>query len=643
VPEIRVATQFVRRIVWQRRSGGDPQAGAALYRDGRSLALRALRLKNGSVQILSAEGEQQVSWTELAELRFPPADPWTAWFDHLAALCPSSGTRLIRAETSSGLIATSSLATFAARFEGNSADPNRWVHGLQPAWSLDILWIPLREIAVYRSFAPHELPLSLVSPQNVSHRGLGVQHAAQIDRSVPGGPLASATLEFGWGFGVAGATNLSFEMPAAARSLRVSVCLDRSAGNGGCVRPRVLLGGDDQPLWAGAVLVGSEKVLDSGRIALPRRDEPRTITLSIDAMIENRPRGADPLEIRDHVNWCDPIVELDLAFVQSEIERRLDRRFVAWRGWTVKSDAAAGLEVSLRANDAIPGSFEPAIRATNRPLVLRRELMPGQSDNWLVIAATRAERQAIEPKIEVYIDGNKVQEFVVPSGGGDLKEVRPLVVPLSAYRGAIPKAVTIEIRQLAEKAASPVEYWAIVITEQLPTLQRLLEDDATPIAADAPADGTAVMVASGSYSGQRALRLTPNGRFRIDLSTVVPVRATPSWGEARFIRLAVRKTGGGRFAIELDDARPRDEPARYDLGSGPPAYGKAVRIWSEPLPEEWIVITRDLYADFGNIDVSGLVVGCPDGESALIDHVYLARSRADLDLTPPVGQASRLP
>src|SRR4029079_7231835 len=108
----------------------------------------------------------------------------------------------------------------------------------------------------------------------------------------------------------------------------------------------------------------------------------------------------------------------------------------------------------------------------------------------------------------------------------------------------------------------------------------------------------------------------------------------PKWGEARFVRLAVRKAGGGRVAVELEGSKPRDEPARYDLGAGPPSYGKAIRIRQEPLSNEWIVVTRDLYADFGEMDVKSLVVGCEDGEAALIDHVYLGRTRADFDLAP---------
>jgi len=641
VPEIRVATQFVRRIVWQRREGAAFQSGTALHRDGRSLSFRAMRLKRGEAHVLLADGDRQLAWDELAELHLPAVDAWTAWFDQLAAVCPTLDTRLLHVQTSTGLIATASLACFTARFEGNSSDPDRWVHGLQPAWSLDILWIPFRDIATYRCFAAHEVPLSQIASQRVVPGGsAGGRGRVQVDRSVAGPRLRSKTLEFGWGFGVGSASELFFELPRGARTLQTSVCLDRAAEGGGCIRPRVLLvsGANRRPLWEGDVLQGSETVIESGPISLGgSTTEPKTLVLQIDPMISGRPPGADPLDIRDFANWCDPLLELDRAAVWEELGKRLAQRFVAWRGWSVAAGkgtpSEAGLELSLQATDSIPGSFEAAVRPLELPLMLRRSLTVGPHDNWLVIAATRTARKLPEPRLAVSIEGQIAGDFAVASGGGDLKDVTPLVVPLAAYRQDEPRTVAFEIRQLPVKDAAPVQYWAIATAEQIPTLQTLFEESGAPIAAEPQLGGEATIVGDARYSGARSLRLTPEGRFRIELPAVVPVRAAPQWGEARFIRFAVRKSGGGRVAIELEDARPRAQPARYDLGRGQPSYGQAVRVWSDPLPGDWVVVTRDLYADFGNVDVKSLVVGCPDGEVALIDHVYLARSRADFELT----------
>ena len=164
VPEVRVAAQYVRRIVWQRRDDVVYRGGTALFRDGRALPLRAVRWKSGEAHVLLADGDRQLAWDSLAELHLPAVDPWTAWLDQMAAVCPTTSTRLMQVETTTGLIVTASLACFAARFEGNSADPDRWVHGLQPAWSLDILWIPFRDIVTYRSLLPREVPLSHITP-----------------------------------------------------------------------------------------------------------------------------------------------------------------------------------------------------------------------------------------------------------------------------------------------------------------------------------------------------------------------------------------------------------------------------------------------------------------------------------------------
>ena len=164
-------------------------------------------------------------------------DAWDAWYDELVQLCPNVETRLYQVETTSGLVATTSLARWVPRFEGNSGDPDRWVHGIQPAWSLDILWVPCREIVVRRSWLPREVPLSrLEAIATAKSRSAKVA----INANSLGGPLRSQSLDFGWGLGVQGASELAFALPPAVRSFAAHVCLDRAAGKGGCIRgPRL--------------------------------------------------------------------------------------------------------------------------------------------------------------------------------------------------------------------------------------------------------------------------------------------------------------------------------------------------------------------------------------------------------------------
>lgn len=644
VGEIRVTTSAIRRVVWQRLGRRAYQPGTAFYRDGRSVAFRAIRYGAGEVHLLLAEGDRKIDWSELAELHLPAVDPWSAWFDQLAELCPTVETRLYEVETTSGLVATASLARLAMRFEGNSSESDRWVHALQPAWSLDLLWIPFREMACIRSFAPREVPLCRLSGQITAQRGSFTgKQAAQINRNVLGGPLRSKTLDFGWGLGVAGGAEIACELPAGVRSLRAWVCLDRAAGNGGCIRPRILLN-DSQgaALWEGPVLVGSETVSDTGTLALTGPEAgQKSIVLVVDPVAQGRPAGADPFDIRDHANWCDPLLELDPAAVQAALDQRLVRRFAAWRDWTAVPEgsltlAEAGLELSLVRDERHPppGSFQPAVQVKTRPLVLSREFALSPTDHWLIVSAMRPFSRGQEPKLEVRIGGEPVAELAVPEWQPNPNDVRPLAVPLSGYLGPRTKQIAIEIRQQAAADSAPVVYRTIATAEQLPTLYRVFEEEAKPVAIAADQTGSAALTSDEHYYGQNAVRVSPGGQFRIDLGRVVPVRERPQWGEARFLRFAVRKQTDGRFALELAGPQPREKPARFDLGRGEPSYGEATRIWRDNLPKDWIVLTRDLYADFGAMDIDSLVIGSPDNGEAFLDHVYLARGPQDFDLIP---------
>jgi len=647
VPEIRVLTQPIRRIVWQRRPGLAYRPGTVHFRDGRSLPFRAVRFGTGEMQVLLSEGPRRLDWNDVAELHMPALDAWEAWFDQLSALCPDSQMRLLQIETASGLAATASLARFTARFEGNSADPDRWVHGLAPAWSLDILWVPFREIGIYRSFAAHEVPLGpLLARDWVQQGGIATARQPQANRSVHGSALASSAQEFGFGIGVAGGTRLTFDVPPAARAVRTSFCLDRAAGQGGCVRPRVSVGGTARPLWQGAVTIGSESVLDSGRLALPAVSmpspgTPRSLVLEVDPLMNGYPPRADPLDIRDFADWCEPLLELEAAAVEKQLADRLPERFPAWRQWTLapaKQATAANVRLAWQADGAIPGSFEPALFVSGRPLVLRREVKITEQNRWLVIAASRLTAVGAEPKLEVRIGGAVAGTFTLPVARIYSPELRPLVVDLSAYRRDERAAASVEIHQLPAEQGPPVQYWSIELAPQLPTLYQLPTEQTEAVAVEPGQSGPTAAARSGL--ARPTLQLAAGRRYRIELPELLAVRAAPRWGEARFLRLAVKKQGGGRVAIELEDDQPRQRPARYDLGQGEPSYGGANRVFHQRLPDDWVVVTRDLFVDFGNLDLKAIVIGCPDGQSVEVGQLDLATTQADFALARATSSSS---
>jgi len=646
---VRVALPMVRRIVWQRRTN-QYQPGTVFYRDGRSLTFRAVRFRGDQLNLLvEGGGNQALPWGDVAELHLPAPDSfWRVYFDELAVLCTNLETRLMQLETIDGLVATTSLDRFKPRAEGGESE--KWYHGVQPAWSLDILWVPNRDVVYRRLFKPIEVPLSRIAPASVASKAAlgGSSRRPQVNRSALGGPLRTAQFDFGWGYGVQAQSEVAFELPAAAKSFRTSVALDRVAEKGGCIRARLFANqAIGQPLWESPFIVGSETVVDTGVLPLqgPAGGQ-KLLVLQIDSAHEGRPAGADPLEIRDHADWLDSVLELDAAKLADEFARRLPGQIAAWKDWSVRlaPDSASQPQIEWFAvrDERLPqpGSFSRAVATRSAAIVLSRTVSISPRDRWLVIAAARPFNRGAAPKLEVRIDDMPVAEFTVPDRPGNRDDLRPMVVPLEGYQKLPNSTAEIEIRQLVVAADSPpVEWRAVELVEQLPGLTRVF-DEQTDVSLMAKGSSQGSGFDADRHYGQQSIRLAADEKAAWRFPTTISVREQPKWGENRTFRFAVRKRGGGRFAIEFQTSPPRPEPARYDLGSGEPTLGKATRVHGD-LPDTWLVITRDVFADFGPMDITGMQLICPDGEQVLVDHVYFGRTHQDFDLIPQAPSAEK--
>jgi S1-C subfamily serine protease len=644
-PEVRVIERFVRRVVWQRQFGaGDHyEPGTVYYRDGGVQRFRAARFEEDAVRLLLEDGTRKASFTELAEIHLPRRDPWQAYYDELAATNPDLQARLLQVETTTGLVATSSLARFQARDGGSAGDFDRWLHALQPAWSLDLLWIPKNTIWTNRTFAPHQVPLSRIPPSAVQSRTMlcgGAWHW-QANRSVQGGPLQSGGQAYGWGLGVHAFSQLHFPLPPEVRSLRTRLGLDETAGSGGCVRARIYAGSTGQsPLYESPFVIGSDKTLDAGVIALkgPAGGQKELI-LQVDPAHEGRPPAADPLDIRDMLDWLEPELELDPAALKAEVDKRHLSQVAAWDGWqpAVEKDAAIRVLHILDASGPDRGAFVPTVVAEKKPIVLRRSWQVEPNQHWLLVSASVYADFSERPKLQIRVDGQPMAEHVIPVRNDPRREPTLLAFAITPFQG---HRITLELAQTPGDARLGVWWREIRIADQMPTLYRMLEDDANLRALDPDSKAKATRVEDDRYRGKPALKIAPGGRFRVaTFDPPLRLRSAPAWGEYRFIRFALRKYGGGRVCLEFEQADAEKEPLCLDLGQGPPCRPRARRIVAGALPAEWIVATADPPAYFRDRDITGLVLSAPDGDALLIDQVYAARTAEEFRLLGPEPSA----
>lgn len=54
------------------------------------------------------------------------------------------------------------------------------------------------------------------------------------------------------------------------------------------------------------------------------------------------------------------------------------------------------------------------------------------------------------------------------------------------------------------------------------------------------------------------------------------------------------------------------------------------------LPGHWMVMTRDLWKDFGNITLTGISFICPERRDAGFDEIFLAKTQDDIKNAPKV-------
>ena len=640
---VRVAARWLRRIVWRRRASRRHQPGTVFLRDGRELSYRSLRFGSTSVHLLLETGAQQTPYSQIAELHMPRLDPWDCYFEQLAALSPDGRARIMRLETSDGLLATSSTERFAAKAYG-SHNPERWRHMVQPPWSLDPLWIKHRTIQFRRYHPPHRVPLSGMEwVDEQPDRTASGHWPWRRDRNVQGDALRSGGQPHGWGLGVHAASRLRFPLPECATGFRTRLGLDASVGRGGCVRAMVYLRRvAGKPAYKSPFIVGSQQVLDTGLISLSPTTGgvARQLILVVDPAHAGRPPGADPLNIRDSLDWLEPEIELDPDQLRVEVRRRAATWLPAWEGWTLHADGAPPIELVNHWDDADAASARYRLQVRTRtPLAtLSRRLRVPKDQPWLVLAVSRYAEGTTPGAIQLQLDGKPAGKFNVPvrpsAGVPD-----PIVASLAQYAG---REVRAEILMLPMGPRALLHWRGIALARRPPGVLPLLEDDGLLTGAFADAEGVS-KENEHPFSGQSSLKIA-RGELAILPGDPIRIREHPRLGEFRYLRFAWKKQGGeaiclqlghdGRFGPDPQTPRPGLESFRYDAGSGLPSYDAAVRV-SRKLPVDWVVVTRDLYADFGEFALTGLALSAPDGEHALFDHVHLARTKKDLEELKP--------
>jgi hypothetical protein len=179
---------------------------------------------------------------------------------------------------------------------------------------------------------------------------------------------------------------------------------------------------------------------------------------------------------------------------------------------------------------------------------------------------------------------------------------------------------------------------ALAAAADPPAVVALFEDDTKAMLAQLTHGGITGSEANAAsaetddvFSGAAALRVAVTQRFCPDITGWdFPVAEKPKAGEFRYLRFAWKKAApGGPIMLQFHTRKPTaDWIIRYYMGHGPPWESKVLAPFG---PAEWVVVTRDVFKDFGAVTLGGIAFSPLEGGDGLFDHVLLGRTVEDLD------------
>jgi hypothetical protein len=407
-PEFEPAQLLVNEAALM-RAATDPgapalQAGGVELGDGRRYACRAIRVHGQRVQLLTKEGISTVALADIRQLTMP-GDPleeilsdgvWTPPEPN-----PPSPNSILRIRSSGGAQITvpKSLARVV------EVDGKKWLY-LRPTWANHTLRILRDRIAWWSFREDGEVPLATLPAQTLKESALISHRPWRRNASVEGLELVSGKMGAEQGVGTSSYSAIAFQLPSGVKEFSAWVGLDRRVGNGGCVKLKIQKDELNSPsVWESDFLVGGKEPVRVGpfNIAGAKR-----LILVTDFAHDGRPAGADPLDIRDHVAWLNPLVTVGKESLPPP-QRRIARWLPPLDGWKLADSSLDRVRLQT--------AFDPERREfhltfvsleklkDSQPVELERSIAITPGNMRLLLEASSDGQRKLPAKLRVLAEG----------------------------------------------------------------------------------------------------------------------------------------------------------------------------------------------------------------------------------------------
>jgi hypothetical protein len=540
-----------------------------IVRDGRQLTARSLKFSETGVRALTADGIVTASFDQIAELHVLSANCWLPPYPGATWLEQGEGPAVVRTLTATGEAISFPRSMITTQLDNRErerrrrlfrARPQVQVAATRPPWSLDTIYLDRDSIAFQTFLDADEVPLSLLPMVDESFKP-GIHHLPwQRNRNLHGRVLQCGPIAAELGIAMHSQSRLAFELPPRAKSFTTYVGLDRLAGDGGCVHCRVWRDDETEtPLWEHRFLRGSDGVQAVGPLEIAGAAR---LILEVDFADEGRPDGADPVDIRDWVNWLVPLVQVENSPGDRKPEE-LAQLASELAGWSLVQPAPEHVRVRPHWIKSI-GQWRLAIDAENQPLVLSRSIDVSLRNAWLGVRAKRDDDDGEYHTIHVTADDEPLESTV----GGDLATSNRSKFEDRAYRLHAHEGKSVELRVIAAPRKEETEETCGIVWDplavrpllkNLPATGKLISPEVAltslqPLSAQVR--GRSLELVRGTASQRVPLNIR-GWRFEEGFGTPtgseVSYQLDPSWRQfVAVIGLADGWNAAGPFEILLD-------------------------------------------------------------------------------------------
>jgi hypothetical protein len=404
---LRIRTDSIRRIVFTQPSSQPYVPGLVVYRDDQKEIAKQMKWTPDGLRLLLDRTVKFVTWDQLAEFHVPhPAVFDTILRDSMVP--PKSDLDIL------GRLSTRAGATLTYHCDRVFSTKVRWTyyHLVQPAWADTGILVPIDDIYSVDYRRANEVPLSLLPGRALAERSLlGVTRPWRRNNDVQGQPLSIGGRTVAMGIGTHSYSEIQFDLPPRSLTFSCEVGIDDVVGRGGCVRCKLFADDiDGQPIWTSDIIRGND---DPVPVQVNDLQGASHLILVTEFGHDQRPSGADPLDIRDVVSWQNTTITVELPERKLE-EFELPEIIPELRGWSVSASMKERIVTKPR-YVMKEGRWAHTMKLTpsspdnpTEPFEFTREVDVDINNAWLIASSGRDENGPIGYRVTVYANGDKI-------------------------------------------------------------------------------------------------------------------------------------------------------------------------------------------------------------------------------------------